>query len=119
MSIGNVSYNPTISISVNKAKQLYGVTEEELKLLNTNGDDKITIEELRKFGLNRNTGLTAHFNSKTNGALLAAEKEAYVQNPNSIKNNFMRNHNSGQLSPRVNSDLAETGVGMALPLLYG
>lgn len=118
MSTG-VSYNSSISISVDKAKQLYNVTDADMKLLNADGDDKITLSELKKFGLNKYKGLAEFFNSKTNGALAVSESKLYAQNPNSIKSNFMKNHNAGQLSPGIYSDFDGSTVGNTLPLMYG
>lgn len=112
------SYDPSISISVTKAMNLYGVTAEDLKVLNANGDDKITVQELRAYGLEKNAGLTSYFDQKTSGALLATKN--HTSNPfrGRIKDNFRTNYNAGQLTPRVDSDFAQSNVGNVLPLLY-
>ena len=107
--------NPYISISVDNAVKLYGVTNEDLKTLNSDGDDKITLKELQKFGLGKNIQLTEYFNRKTSGALLSQQRQQ--KNDGSIKSNFSTNF-TGSLSPKVDSDIAQSQLGKELPFLY-
>jgi hypothetical protein len=102
----------TTSISVNQAMNLYGVTKEDLKTLNSNGDDKITLKELQNWGINKNAGLREYFNGKTSGELLAVNQKGKpnftgvknVTNPyGNLKNAFVTNYNKGELSPQVSS----------------
>ena len=44
--MSGISFNPNISISVDTARTVYGVTAEDLKTLNSDGNDKITLKEL-------------------------------------------------------------------------
>lgn len=116
LTMGSVSLNPNLSITVSKAQQLYGVTAEDLKTLNANGDDKITLQELQNFGINKYAGLKEYFNQQTSGALARVEKTPGVTNPftTNLKSNFRTSYNEGQLSPEVTNDT----VGKVFPRLY-
>lgn len=113
--MSGISFNANVSLSVDKARSLYGVTAEDLKTLNADGDDKITIKELQAYGLGKNRALTEYFNSKTSGALLATNPQK--PNDGSVKSNFMTNFTGG-LTPRVNSDIGPSPLGNVLPYLY-
>ena len=113
--MSGISFNANVSLSVDKARSLSGVTAEDLKTLNADGDDKITIKELQAYGLGKNRALTEYFNSKTSGALLATNPQ--TKSDGSIKSNFATNFTGG-LSPRVNSDVGPSQVGNVLPYLY-
>ena len=113
--MSGISFNPNISISVDTARTVYGVTAEDLKTLNSDGNDKITLKELQAYGLGKNRALTEYFNSKTSGALLATNPQKH--NDGSMKSNFMTNFTGG-LTPRVNSDVGPSQVGNVLPMLY-
>ncbi|MBQ8668736.1 hypothetical protein IJ472_03070 [bacterium] len=94
--MSGISFNANVSLSVDKARFLYGVTAEDLKMLNADGDDKISIKELLAYGLGKNRALTEYFNSKTSDALLATNLQK--QNDASVKINFVINmNNNGQL----------------------
>ncbi len=113
--------NPNLFISVQKATQLYGVSKEDLKTLNPDGDDKITYKELQAYGIDKNKQLTNFFTTKINGPVAATEvNKCAATNPftDNLKNAFTINHNQGELSPRVDSDLAPSVVGNVLPRLY-
>ena len=78
------AYNPNISISLEKAKTLYGIQDKDVKDLDFNGDDVITLQELRRFGFNKYFFLTDFFDKKVNGALLNPKKvqqQALFTNP--------------------------------------
>ena len=113
--MSGISFNANVSLSVDKARSLYGVTAEDLKTLNADGDDKITIKELQAYGLGKNRALTEYFNTKTSGALLATNPQ--TRQDGSIKSSFATNFTGG-LSPRVNSDVGPSQVGNVLPYLY-
>ena len=113
--MSGISFNPNISISVDTARTVYGVTAEDLKTLNSDGNDKITLKELQAYGLGKNCALTEYFNSKTSGALLATNPQKH--NVGAVKSNFMTNFTGG-LTPRVNSDIGPSQVGNVLPMLY-
>jgi hypothetical protein len=117
----------TTSISINQAMNLYGVTKEDLKTLNSNGDDKISLKELQNWGINKNAGLREYFNGKTSGELLAVNQKGApnftgvknATNPfENLKGAFRRNYNVGQLSPRIDSDSGQSTVGNIFPRLY-
>ena len=114
MATNSVTFNPNLSISTAKAAQLYGVTEEDLKLLNPDGDEKITAKEFQNYGINKNAGLREYFQAGTSAPKSVAAKP--VSNPfgGSLKNNFRLNFNNGELSPEVTSDT----VGKVFPRLY-
>lgn len=113
--MSGISFNPNISISVDTARTVYGVTAEDLKTLNSDGNDKITLKELQAYGLGKNRALTEYFNSKTSGALLATNPQK--PNDGSVKSNFMTNFTGG-LSPKVNSDVGPSPLGNVLHYLY-
>ena len=113
--MSGISFNPNISISVDTARTVYGVTAEDLKTLNSDGNDKITLKELQAYGLGKNRALTEYFNSKTSGALLATNPQKH--NDGSVKSNFMTNFTGG-LTPRVNSDVGPSPLGNVLHYLY-
>lgn len=113
--MSGISINPYLSISVDNAKLLYGVTTEDLNTLNSDGDDKITLKELQKFGLGKNIQLTEYFNRRTSGALLAQHNQQ--KNDGSVKSAFANNY-SGGLTPKVDSDMAPSKLGNVFPMLY-
>ncbi|MBO5385396.1 hypothetical protein J6A64_03695 [bacterium] len=113
--MSGISFNPNISISVDTARTVYGVTAEDLKTLNSDGNDKITLKELQAYGLGKNRALTEYFNAKTSGTLLAHHQQN--KNDGSVKSNFMTNFTGG-LSPKVNSDIGPSPLGNVLPYLY-
>lgn len=113
--MSGISFNPNISISVDTARAVYGVTAEDLKSINSDGNDVITLKELQAYGLGKNRELTAYFNGQTSGALLATNP--VKKNDGSMKSNFSTNFTGG-LSPRVNSDVGPSQVGNVLPYLY-
>ncbi len=108
-----ISVDQSISISVDRARSLYALTDDDVKMLNDNGDDKITLSEFRAYGITKNKGLAEYFNSRTNGNLAKLEPNAYAQNPNSVKGNFTHNHNPG-LSPNPNNSNSGNNL-----LMYG
>lgn len=113
--------NTNLYISVEKAKNLYGVTDKDLKTLNPDGDKKITFQELQSYGLNKNKQLTNFFTTKITGANPVQKTQKTVAtNPftGNLKNAFSTNFNQGELSPRVDSDLAPSVVGNVFPRLY-
>lgn len=113
--------NSNLFISVQKAQQLYGVTQEELKTLNPDGDDKITYKELQAYGVDKNKQLTNFFTTKITGANPVQKTQKTVAtNPftGNLKNAFSTNFNQRELSPRVDSDLAPSVVGNVFPRLY-
>lgn len=114
MTTNSVTFNPNLSISTAKAVQLYGVTSEDLKLLNPDGDEKITAKEFQNYGINKNASLRAYFQPKTAPAQTASAKPASNPFGGSLKNNFTMNFNNGELSPEVASDT----VGKVFPRLY-
>ena len=73
------AYNPNISISLEKAKTLYGIQDKDVKDLDFNGDDVITLQELRRFGFNKYFLLTDFFDKKVNGALSNPQKAEQKQ----------------------------------------
>ena len=42
--MSGISFNPNISISVDTARAVYGVTAEDLKSINSDGNDVITLK---------------------------------------------------------------------------
>ena len=113
--MSGISLNPYMYISVENARNLYGVTAEDLKTLNSDGDNRITLKELQNYGLGKNIQLTEYFNRKTSGALLAQHRQN--NNDGSLKSAFANNY-SGGLTPRVDSDSAPSKLGNHLPMLY-
>ena len=111
--------NTNLYISVKQAIQNYGVSNEDVKKINTDGDDKITYKELQAYGVDKNKQLTNYFTTQIGAAAKTAKVNA--SNPfdnNSLKNSFTGNFNRGELSPRVDSDLGYSPVGNVLPRLY-
>lgn len=118
-----VSLNTNISVSTKQAKQLFGMSDKDLKLMDADKNGQITVMEFKSSGLNKYSGLREYFNKQTFGALTApAHSEKVQKNSNpfagNVKDNFRTNYNTGELSPRVSSDLASSQVGNVLPRLY-
>lgn len=70
MAVNGVNFT-TLSIKTKDASK-YGVSDNDIGKINSNGDEKITYAELKAAGFEKYSGLTNHFNSLTNGALYAS-----------------------------------------------
>lgn len=120
--VGKTAYNTNLFIKIDAAKKNYGISDSDIKLINTNKDEYIQLSELKNFGFGKYTGLTEYFNKKTNGALAASLKPEKSSGTNSgsasLKDNFTNNYNSGQLSPTISSDAAYSHVGNVFPRFY-
>ena len=107
MNIG--AYKTNITISVDKAKTLYGIEDKDIKELDFNNDGNISIEELRRFGLTKYASLAKDFDKKVDGALLqpkkAEQKKQNAQkgiNSSLFSNPFGQNNNFDKQKNLIN-----------------
>ena len=70
----NIGVNQNIYISTEKAIQIYGVSDKDVKDMDFNDDGLIDISEIERFGLKKYGSLTNYFDKKADGALLNPEE---------------------------------------------
>jgi hypothetical protein len=111
-----------MKITIQQAINLFALSEKEAAKLDVDKDGNISKEEALKCP--NNIPLIEHFYGKGSGKLAAAGKlnpttaKCATNTFENLKNTFAMNYNEGQLSPRVDSDLAQSSVGNKLSRLY-